>query len=367
MTLRHENSNANIFICHLLGRYRTAPIARRDTPINIFSVASAAGVSAATVSRVMNHPQMVNADTRKRVEDAIRETGYIRNRAAQAMHGRRSATIGLIVPTVDYAIFASLVQSFGAQADALGFTLLLAAHGYDLRREYDLLRKFLEHRVDGVALIGLDHDEDSFALLTSQRTPAIALWNHDPDGRLPSVGVRNAEAGEIAAQHLVDLGHRRIVLMFPPVQDNDRARLRQAGALGVLTAAGVVVPAAYRPVSHYDVGRAKAAAIAVLQLDPRPTAILCGNDVIARGAVYAAAALGLAIPSDVSVIGIGDFSGSEDMVPALTTVSLPANRIGTAAAQALVDMILSGVDHPVGQAFAVDLIQRDTTGPPPQA
>jgi LacI family transcriptional regulator len=338
-------------------------MSERDIPINIFSVASAAGVSPATVSRVMNHPQMVSSDTRRRVEDAIRDTGYIRNRAAQAMHGRRSATIGLIVPTVDYAIFASLVQSFGAEADALGFTLLLAAHGYDLRREYALLRKFLEHRVDGVALIGLDHEEDSFALITSQKAPAIALWNHDPDGRLTSVGVRNADAGRIAAQHLVDLGHRRIALLFPPVRHNDRARLRQSAAIETLRAAGIDVPEAYRFVSQYDVGRAKTAATAVLQLSPRPTAILCGNDVIARGAVYAAAAMRLDVPQSVSVMGIGDFHGSEDMVPALTTVRLPATEIGTAAARLLVEMILSGARQASGQAFPVELIQRHTTGP----
>lgn len=342
-------------------------MSQRDDPINIFSVANAAGVSPATVSRVMNHPQMVSVDTRKRVEEAIRETGYIRNRAAQAMHGRRSATIGLIVPTVDYAIFASLVQSFGAQADALGFTLLLAAHGYDLRREYDLLRKFLEHRVDGVAVIGLDHDEDSFALIASQKAPTIALWHHDPVGRLPSVGVHNGTAGRIAAQHLLDEGHCRIALLFPPVRDNDRARMRQSAVIHALAAVGITVPDAYCAVSQYDVGRAKAAATGVLQLSPRPTAILCGNDVIARGAIYAAAALGLAVPADVSIIGIGDFNGSGDMVPALTTVHLPATEIGTAGATQLVEMILSRNSQMAGQAFPVNLVRRCTTGPPYKA
>ncbi len=334
---------------------------RADDPINIFSVATAAGVSPATVSRVMNHPQMVSPDTRKRVEDAIRETGYIRNRAAQAMHGRRSATIGLIVPTVDYAIFASLVQSFGAKADELGFTLLLAAHGYDLQREYALLRKFLEHRVDGVALIGLDHAEDSFALIASQRSPAIALWNHDPTGRLPSVGVRNAEAGRVAAQHLVDMGHRRIALLFPPTHDNDRARLRHSAAIDTLAAAGIAVRSEHNSESHYDVGRAKAAAGAVLRLSPRPTAILCCNDVIARGAIYAAFELGLTIPADISIIGIGDFNGSAEMLPPLTTVRLPATEIGSEAARQLVEMILSGTYQPTGQEFPVELVLRATT------
>lgn len=335
---------------------------REHNAINIFSVAATAGVSPATVSRVMNHPQMVSAETRRRVEDAIRETGYIRNRAAQAMHGRRSATIGLIVPTVDYAIFASLVQSFGATADELGFTLLLAAHGYDLEREYELLRKFLEHRIDGVALIGLDHAETSFALLASQKTPAVAVWNRDPDGRLPSIGARNAEAGRLAARHLVDLGHRRVALLFPPSHENDRARLRQSGAIETFAEAGITIPQEYIAESQYDVGHAKLAARGVIQLSRRPTAILCGNDVIARGAIYAALELGLAIPGDISVVGIGDFPGSAEMVPALTTVRIPAIEIGAEAARQLVDMILSTGRRGIGREFPVELVVRGTTG-----
>ncbi|TFL17835.1 LacI family DNA-binding transcriptional regulator [Jannaschia formosa] len=344
---------------------------RRDETINIHKVASAAGVSPATVSRVMNHPQMVGAETRRKVTDAIRETGYIRNRAAQAMHGRRSATIGLIVPTVDYAIFASLVQSFGDKADELGFTLLLASHGYDLGREYQILRKFLEHRVDGVALIGLDHTEDSFALLASQRTPAIAVWNHDPASRLPSVGARNAEAGAVAARHLVALGHRRVALLFPPDTENDRARLRRSAVLSVLDAAGIEVPPEYHATSYYDIAPAKAAATRLLDLDRPPTAILCGNDVIARAAIYAAAARGLSIPGDISIVGIGDFQGSADMVPALTTVRIPATRIGAEAATRLIDMIVSD-HHPEdtgvgGCEFPVELVPRDTTDVPKEA
>ena len=121
---------------------------------DIVAVAREAGVSISTVSRCFNHPDLVKASTRARVEDAVRRLGYIRNRAAQAMHGRRSGVIGLIAPTVDHTIFAELIQAFSEAVDAAGFTLLIATHGYDLDREYAVLRKLLEHRVDGVALIG---------------------------------------------------------------------------------------------------------------------------------------------------------------------------------------------------------------------
>ena len=137
--------------------------------IDIVAVAKAAGVSISTVSRSFNHPDLVKAPTRKKIERAVQKLGYIRNRAAQVMHGRRSGTIGLIVPTIDHAIFAEVTQAFSDAMDEAGFTILIASHGFDLEKEYLRLRKLLEHRVDGIALIGLDHSESTYQLLEQQR------------------------------------------------------------------------------------------------------------------------------------------------------------------------------------------------------
>ena len=111
-----------------------------DKKADIIAVAKAARVSASTVSRSFNHPDLVKASTRKKIDNAVRRLGYIRNRAAQTIHGIRSGTVGLIVPTVDHAIFAELIQSFSEAIEELGFTILLASHGYDLQREYVLTR-----------------------------------------------------------------------------------------------------------------------------------------------------------------------------------------------------------------------------------
>ena len=129
---------------------------------DIIDVAKAARVSPSTVSRNFNHPEMVNPATRKKINRAVERLGYIRNRAAQTMHGRRSGTIGLIVPTINHTIFSEVIQAFSDAIDAAGFTLLITSHGYDLDREYAMLRKLLEHRVDGVALIGLEHTIGQF-------------------------------------------------------------------------------------------------------------------------------------------------------------------------------------------------------------
>lgn len=330
---------------------------------DIFAVARAAGVSISTVSRTFNHPRLVSPVTRRKVEEAVRVTGYIRNRAAQTIHGIRSATIGLVVPTIDHAIFAELVQTFSDTVEAEGFTILLGAHGYDLEREYRILRKFLEHRVDAVAVVGLEHAHESFRLIEKQETPALALWNWAAEAPLPCVGFDNFAAGAMAARHLLGLGHRRIALAFPPVSGNDRATARLAGARKVLAEAGVEPQADWLLTTPYAIGAARAAVGRLLEAGPRPSALLCGNDVIAQGAVHGLMAAGLVPGRDVSVIGVGDFKGSAEMVPALTTVRLPARRIGRLAGRALVET-LAGEEPLASRACEIRLEVRETTGPP---
>ena len=172
--------------------------------VDIFAVAKRAKVSISTVSRSFNHPDLVNPATRKKIDAAVRKLGYIRNRAAQTMHGIRSGTIGLVVPTIDHAIFAEVIQAFSDSVDKHGFTILIASHGYDLEREYAVLRKFLEHRVDGVALIGEDHSEETYDLIERQDIHVISLWNYNENSRLSCVGSDNKLAGCLAAPHLIE-------------------------------------------------------------------------------------------------------------------------------------------------------------------
>jgi LacI family transcriptional regulator len=331
---------------------------------DILKVANAAGVSAATVSRAMNHPDLVSPKTIKKVEKAIRRTGYIRNRAAQTMHGRRSATLGLVVPTVNYSIFAELVQYINDTVSDLGFTLLLASHGYDLATEYRVLRKLLEHRVDGIALIGLDHSEDTYLLLESQDVPVVAVWNYSETSRTCCIGADNREAGQTAAEHLLSLGHRRIGFIFPPTEENDRARSRLDAAMQAVVGTGAQIPDAWIASSLYSIGQAKSVCLELLQRGHPFTALICGNDIIAQGAVSAAQELGIRLPQDISIIGIGDFAGSADMFPSLTTVRIPAQEIGIAAGRHLVDRVTEpGLEAIVRQKTSVTLIQRATTAP----
>ncbi len=337
---------------------------KQPTKADIVAVAKAAKVSASTVSRAFNHPDLVRPTTRKKIERAVEKLGYIRNRAAQAMHGKRSGTIGVLVPTINHAIFAEVIQSFSDAVDEAGFTILLASHGFDLEREYSILRKFLEHRVDGIALIGLDHRDATFNLIDQQDVPALAIWNYDAGSRISCIGAENTQAGRLAAQHLIDLGHRDIALVFPATEENDRARGRLQGARDVLAENDCAVSDDWQVETLYSIAHAKRDCVRLLKQPNRPSALLCGNDVIAQGAVYAAHQIGLSVPRDLSIVGIGDFKGSGDIEPALTTISIPADTIGALAGKQMVESIASGAGPVQRVKCDVTCIIRDTTAPP---
>ncbi len=329
---------------------------------DIIDVANNAGVSPATVSRTLNHPDMVKPDTRKRIQKAIEATGYIRNRAAQAIHGRRSGTVGLIVPTLDNAIFANLIQAFSDQLNASGFTMLVATHGYDLDREYELLRSLLEHRVEGVGLIGLDHKDETYSLIERRNTPCIAMWNYMADTRIPCIGVDNYEAGRMITQHFLDLGHKDIAVVFPDANGNDRASQRLKGVLETLKKANIEIKSDRNIHTPYSIKLAREAVMPLLSSGDKPTAIISGNDVIAQGVIYAAHSLGISIPDEISIAGIGDFSGSAHLYPSLSTVRLRPNKVGQTAGL-LLDQLINQKDGARIENVAItsELIIREST------
>jgi LacI family transcriptional regulator len=336
---------------------------KRTAP-GIVQVARAAGVSPATVSRFYNSPSVVRAPTRERIERAATELGYIRNRAAGALQNRRSGAVGLIVPTIDNAIFAEVTQAFATRLRASERTLLIAAHGYDLTVEVELLRSLLEHRVDGVALVGFDHDAEIFKMLNGQGTAFLSMWNYRAESDIPCIGTENDQAGRTAARHLLELGHRDIALMFPDVDINDRARDRMNAVRDEAEKAGIDIPDHRIIDCSYNITEAKEKVQAVFEASNAPTALICGNDIIAHGAIYAGQALGLDLPRDLSIVGIGDFKGSAEIEPGLTTVRLPAKRIGRGAADMIAALIDGRLPEPPRVLIPSKLMLRNSTCAP---
>lgn len=338
------------------------PRSRKGAP-GILDVALRAKVSSATVSRYFNSPDVVRPPTRAKIEKAARELGYIRDRVAGAMHGMMSGSVGLIVPTVDNAIFAELIEAFSVRLHQHDRTMLIASHNYDLDRETGIVRSLLERRIDAIALVGRDHPTAALEMLRVRGIPVVTLWNADGVEGIPSIGTDNHKGAMEVTQHLIDLQHRKIALLFPDTQFNDRARDRQSGVMESLQSAGISVPDKWNLPCPYDTDRAKAVAMDLLQNDP-PTAFICGNDIIAHGVIHAASRLGVRIPEEVSVVGIGDFRGSSAIEPPLTTVRLPAIRIGQLAADTLIDKTnLKDVATLPDVQLPTELIVRESTGP----
>jgi LacI family transcriptional regulator len=336
---------------------------RKGAP-GILDVALRADVSSATVSRYFNNPEVVRPSTRARIESAARELGYIRDRMAGVLHGKMSGTIGLIVPTINHAIFSELIEAFSAQLHAHDRTMLIASHNYDLEREVGIVRSLLERRIDAIALVGRDHPPAAIEMIKLRGIPVITLWNAIGVSGIPSIGTDNRQGAYDIAQHLIELSHRKIALLFPDTEFNDRARDRKTGVLQALQAAGITVPAAWDRTCSYDTDEAKGVAMSLLQNTEgdNPTAYICGNDIIAHGVIHAASRLNIKIPDAISVVGIGDFKGSSAIEPPLTTVRLPARRIGQLAADALINKSKRDVATMPDHIIPAQLIIRESTG-----
>ncbi|MEM8973932.1 MAG: LacI family DNA-binding transcriptional regulator [Pseudomonadota bacterium] len=338
---------------------------RRVRQAGILDVAAQAGVSPATVSRFFNHPDLVRYETRNRILACATELGYVRNRAAGSLNRGRTATVGLVVPTVDNAIFAELIQEFSSSLMQHHYSLLISSHGYDLVHEVDLVRTLLEHQVDGVVLVGAEHDSETFHLLDVNNMPALTVWNWSRKPRVPSIGIDNRELGRLAARHLLDLGHSDIAFLFPAGSHNDRAADRRDGARAELSKSGGSAMLKRDVECPYDIDIAKQCVRDLLREASPPTAILAGNDIIAQAAMYAALSVGAQVPKDLSVIGIGDFHGSAALEPGLTTIRIPAAEIAVSAAETIVEMIDDGfADGDRSQRMAPELMVRGSTASP---
>ncbi len=330
----------------------------------IVEVAHLAGVSPATVSRYFNSPSVVKPQTRELICAAAEQLGYIRNRVAGTMHNRFSGTIGLVVPTINNAIFSELIEAFSNQLRLHDRTMLIASHNYDLQLETTIIKSLLERRIDGVALVGQDHEKSAIAMLRARNVPVLALWGCQQDAELPFIGADNKEAAIKVTQHLIDLGHRDIAFLFPDTVNNDRARDRQAGAMETMQVNGLPLPKSRLIRCSYNLAEAKTLALQMLA-QKKPTAIVCGNDIIAHGVIYAAQQSGLSLPEQLSIVGIGDFPGSAEISPGLTTVRIPAKRIGQLAAANLVERSESEhAEFSLDQVIATNLIVRQSTTEP---
>ncbi|WP_296423078.1 LacI family DNA-binding transcriptional regulator [Yoonia sp.] len=337
--------------------------AHRPTP-TLHDVAKAAGVSTATVSRCLNFPDQVAVRTRERVMNTVRDMGYSPNFGARAMAARRTNTIGAIIPTMENAIFARGLQAFQEELRLHGFTMLVASTSYRPDIEAEQIRTLVARGADALLLIGHERDPEIYRFLEAQGVPWLVTWAFDLDAGCPSVGFDNRAAMYAMAQKVIALGHRRLALISAETAMNDRARARKIGILEAMDEAGIDRDELHVIETPYGIENGAAAFTDLMRQAPRPTAVFCGNDVLAVGALRQAQALHIAVPADLSIMGFDDIELARVAFPALTTVHVPHREMGRRAAQALVRMVQGGItEAPV--ELAATLVFRDTLAQAP--
>jgi LacI family transcriptional regulator len=316
----------------------------RQGGVTIRDVARVANVSISTVSHVLSGKRPTSHQTRRRVEDVIAQLGYRPNRVAQSLVWRRPFALGLIIPDITNPYFPAFALGAEDRVRQRGYTLVLGNSEYDPSREASYLELVRSQQLAGaIYCLG---DELSPILPELQRAVeeglAVVLV-HSPMASVPTVCADNRQGGRLAAQHLLDLGHRQIGIVSALPLDEGMAD-REGGFLDVLREAGMAVDRSAVPTMYgnHQIEGGRQAAVDLLSHAPEITAIFVLNDLMALGALEAARSVGRRVPEDLSVVGFDNIPFAALANPALTTVGQPIRQLGEQAADLLLRVIEDG-------------------------
>ena len=344
----------------------TKPATRRRRKARIADVAKIAAVSPATVSRFLSNPSRVSLEKRNRIESAIAELRYIPDAAARALVTERSMTIGIVVPTLDLGSFAVGVEALQERLDAENYMPLLALSNFNQDLEARHVANLIQRGVDGIVLVGLGHDPKTYTFLEDSDIPFVNTWSYDSDSAYPCVGFDNRAASRRITDYLISLGHRRIAMIAGGMEHaNDRASARLSGFLDSLKASGISLPKERVVEVAYSLERGRAGLRELMALPEPPTAIVCGTDLFAFGAILECIHLGYSVPQDVSITGFDDLPMAARFAPSLTTVHTPAREMGLRAADYLLAS-LKGESVIRHLELEANLIVRASTAEPKQ-
>jgi LacI family transcriptional regulator len=323
-----------------VGNAERTALAPSAGKVTVRDIAHAAGVSIATVSRVLNHPGLVTAETQEAVLQALRGCDYIPNQHARSLISRRSRAIGLVVPTLSSPVFAPTIAAIERELDGAGYALLIHCCERDPRRELKQVRALIERGVDGLLLTGSEHAAELPALMSRYRVPYVSqdISLERPMG--PSIALDNAGALATAIDHLYGMGHRYIAVLSGPVHNTPPVHDRLRGAVARLHHYGLDIPDEWQVVTEdYDSPSTRAGARRLLDGARRPTAVALTGDILALALLAECRARGLDVPRDLSVIGCGDTDMGQYADPPLTTVHMPFAEMGEVAARNLLALI----------------------------
>jgi DNA-binding LacI/PurR family transcriptional regulator len=328
--------------------------------VTMVDVARRAGVSQPLVSLVIggNPRARVAEATRQRILDAARELGYRPNVIARSLVRGRAYAVGLIIPDLGNPFFADVVRGAERVAADQGYALLLCdAADVGIERHLETLRA---RQIDGVIM-----DAPGAASLEPDTVAGLNIVLVDePGAAFHGVASDAMEAGRLAAQHLLDLGHRRFGFIGPAA-DIWAFRMRERGFVQALRAAGITIDSPHFRRAAPTVEGGRAAMRTLLALPGRPSAVFCANDLLALGALKSCARSRVAVPETISVMGCDDIEAARLVTPELSTITIPARELGARAARMLI-RLLNGEALRPAKPLTVSLAARGTTAAPPE-
>ena len=309
---------------------------RRHPGLTLADVARIAGVSPITVSRAVNTPAQLTAETLARVQEAIARTGYVPNRVAGGLASSRSRLIAVLVPTIAGHVFLETVQALTDAADEAGYQVMLGQSGYGTEREEALLDALIGRRPDGIIVTGIMHSAEVRRRLLASGIPVVETWDLTPTPIDMLVGFSHEKVGLSVAEYLLTHGVRRPAMLFA---DDARAGLRRRGFEEGARHHNVrEVPIELVP-TPTTLGSGRRALSRLLERHPQVDGVFCSSDMMALGALTEARARGVAVPQQLRVFGFGDNNVAADADPALSTVRIDGTRIGHAAARFIIDRV----------------------------
>ena len=332
--------------------------------LTIRDIAGLAGVSTATVSRVINGHSEVSDRTRDAVMRVVREHGYSTNRSARGLSAGRTGLVGVTLPQVHHSYFSEILAGVAEALYAHDMRTVLCPTEHLHDREVSLLERLMQGTTDGAVLILPEESGDELAALHAQGYQFVIV---DPlkhlDEHVPTVSAAHSAGASEAVEHLLELGHRRIGAITGPrgwVATEDRLR----GYRGALAAAGVMPDPRLEVRADFLLDGGFRAALELLDLPDPPTAIFAFNDPMAIGATRAARTRGITVPDQLSIVGFDDTLEASIVTPALTTVRQPLAEMGRMAVNQLIRLLQNERIEALHVELATKLTVRESTAPP---
>jgi len=307
--------------------------------VTIYDVAREAGVSMATVSRVVNNNQNVKPQTRKKVLDVIENLGYRPNAVARGLASKKTTTIGVVIPDISNMIYAEVARGIEDIATMYRYNIILCNADRKKEKEIKVINTLFEKQVDGLLFMGGQITQEHLNAFKTSSVPVVLCATKDEKNTLPAVDINHEKAAYDAVNQLIKLGHRSIGMISGTLLDPTNGFARFQGYKNALLEAGLAYNEAYVRVGNYHYESGMEAMKYFIELANRPTAVFVATDEMAIGAIHAIQDSGLNVPEHISIISVDNSRMSSMVRPQLTTVAQPMYDIGAVSMRLLTKLM----------------------------